>query len=65
MEVVVMNVEGLVRKRIALGHMPDTYERLIEVRGSIERAAFDLAQFTGYAFGDCVDALRAVYVADV
>lgn len=63
--VVTVHVEQLVRQRIARGHMPDTYERLIEVRGSIERAATDLAMFTGHTVGECLTALRTVYREDV
>lgn len=63
--VVTVHVEQLVRQRIARGHMPDTYERLIEVRGSIERAATDLAMFTGHTVAECLTALKAVYHADV
>lgn len=41
--------------------MPKDIDQLLDQRGTIETAAADLAQFTGYSFGDCLEALREVY----
>jgi hypothetical protein len=51
----------LVRERIARGTMPPDLDKLIDLRGSLDNAAVDLAQFTGETFGDCLAALEVVY----
>lgn len=51
----------LVRERIARGKMPADLDRLLDLRGSLDSAAIDLARFTGESVDDCRSALEVVY----
>ena len=52
----------VIRHRIEMGYMPKNLDHLIERRGSIEKAALDVAQFTGYSYEECLEAPKEVYL---